>query len=101
MKNYLVMIAVAAAVAAPVASALSAATDKHRCTVQTEMVREIVNARNKGITEEALVTVADNTATTRTEHTMIVAAVGYVYSIERKKLPLAARAFYNACLTQE
>lgn len=100
MKNYVMMIAVAAAVAAPAAPALSAAADKHRCIVQTEMIREIVNARNRGITAEALITVADSTVTTQAEHTIIVTAVGYVYRMERKKLPLAARAFYNSCLVQ-
>jgi hypothetical protein len=76
------------------------AADVHICKVQLEMIQEIVNARNKGISEDALIDAADNTRDNQKLHTTIIASIRYVYRIDKEKLPLAGRMFYEICLAQ-
>lgn len=74
------------------------AADVNICKVQLDMIQEIVNARNKGISEDVLIDAADNTKHNRKLHAMIMASIHYVYRIDKEKLPLAGRMFYKICL---
>lgn len=68
------------------------------CAAQLEMVEAIVDARNKGIDKKLLIATTSPTLPNPDTRNAVIQAIDFVYGLDRKKLPLAAKMVYKICL---
>jgi hypothetical protein len=102
MKNLSLKVATAIIVSCPMFFVCppALAGDVPICTALTEMAQKMVDARKRGVSEAAMIANISTTVSDPALLEAVIQAVHDVYRVNRKQLPLVARAVFKACIAQ-